>query len=184
MPCSAPSSASVFTSPSTPCLAETYAGLVRRRDEPVHGGDGDERARRPTSASASHAYLASRNGLSQHHGEHRVPAVLGEVGHRRDVLQAGVGDDDVEAAEALDAPRRPPRGWRPAWPGRPRTASPGPSGSGLRSTARTAIPAPIKPLRIARPIPLAAPVTSAARPSRRAGPVSSVIALCYRVSSS
>jgi hypothetical protein len=36
--------------------------------------------------------------------EQRVPAVLVELGDRRDVLEAGVGDDRVEAAECRDRP--------------------------------------------------------------------------------
>ncbi len=56
----------------------------------------------PDSTSASQAYLASRNGLVEQDRDQRVPAVLGEVADRADVLDAGVGDHEVEPAEALE----------------------------------------------------------------------------------
>ena len=56
----------------------------------------------PLSLSAAHACLASRNGLVEQHGQQLVPAVLVELGHRRDVLKAGVGHHHVQAPEALE----------------------------------------------------------------------------------
>ena len=82
-------------------LRRHVAGLERRRDEPVHGGDDED----PPLA----ARLQVRPGVAreeerarQEHREERIPAVLVEVLERRDVLEAGVRDDRVEAAEALD----------------------------------------------------------------------------------
>jgi hypothetical protein len=45
--------------------------------------------------------LGQQERAGQQQGQHRVPAVLGEVGDRRHVLEPGVGDDRVDPAEAL-----------------------------------------------------------------------------------
>jgi hypothetical protein len=55
----------------------------------------------PEAASAVHACLASRERAGEQQRDDRVPAVLGEVFDRGDVLDARVGDHDVEPAERL-----------------------------------------------------------------------------------
>ena len=67
----------------------------------VDRGDRHDTARR-THTSDGHAYLASRNGLVSSSEVSCVPAVLGEVDDRRDVLDAGVGHDHVDAPVRLE----------------------------------------------------------------------------------
>ena len=55
----------------------------------------------PRAASASHAYLASRNGLVSSSATIASQRSSGNSRDGRDVLDAGVGDDDVEAAERV-----------------------------------------------------------------------------------
>ena len=67
----------------------------------MHGGDDDDAAvaaalqRRPR-------VLGQQERAREQDGQQRIPAILGELRYRRDVLEAGVGDDGVEAPEALE----------------------------------------------------------------------------------
>ena len=63
--------------------------------------------KRPLSlrSSSGQAYLASRNGLVSSSPSSAFQRSVGELGDRRDVLEAGVGDDGVEGPEALDGGR-------------------------------------------------------------------------------
>ena len=87
--------------PEHAVLGRDVAGLERRGHERVRRGDGHEApaAGLPRSARPARSG-ASRNGLVADR-QQRVPAVLGELGDGRDVLEAGVGAR-VEAAEGLD----------------------------------------------------------------------------------
>jgi hypothetical protein len=62
MPASAPSRASTFTSPSTPCFAATYPALNGDATSPCTEATTRKRPS-PEAARASQAYFASRNGL-------------------------------------------------------------------------------------------------------------------------
>ena len=111
-------------------LGRHVAGLVGRGGERVGGGDRDE-----APVAAPDQVLPGVAGEQERAREQQrdqpVPAVLGELGDRRDVLEAGVGDDRVEAAERARAPRRPRRDCPRAWSGRRRTGTPGPSSAGF-----------------------------------------------------
>jgi len=78
--------------------------LVGRGRERVGGGDGQEA---PVAAVAQRGpgVLGQQERAGEQDRDELVPAVLVELGHRRDVLQPGVGDDGVEAAEALEGGR-------------------------------------------------------------------------------
>jgi hypothetical protein len=67
----------------------------------VHRGDD---ADAPVAAvhQVGPGVAGEQKGAREQDGQQRVPAVLVELGDRRDVLEAGVGDDRVEAPEALD----------------------------------------------------------------------------------
>jgi hypothetical protein len=67
---------------------------VRRRD-------GDEAAL-AARAQRRPRVLGQQERAREQHGQELVPAVLVELGHRGDVLKAGVGHHHVETAEALD----------------------------------------------------------------------------------
>jgi hypothetical protein len=111
--------------------------------------------------------LGEQERTGQQQPEQGVPAVLGELGDRGNVLEAGVGHHDVEAAEVL---QRGVHRLAVAVAGDEVGANgtPGPSGAGSRSTARTSSPSSLSAWAIARPMPPAAPVTSAARRSAAA----------------
>ena len=87
--------------PEQPVLGGDVAGLVRRRDEAVHGGDGEEAAvaglpeRLPRVAG-------EQERARQQDCEQRVPALLGELRDRGDVLEARARDDGVETAESVE----------------------------------------------------------------------------------
>ena len=94
-------------------LGRDVGGLVGRRDERVRGRDRDEAARSLTRERVPRV-LGQQERAGQQDRDDLIPPVLRELAHRRDVLDAGVGDDDVEPAEALQrqSPRlaRCPRG--------------------------------------------------------------------------
>ena len=83
-------------------LRGDVAGLERRGHEPVHGCDREEAAvarRRQRIPGV----LREQERARHENGHERVPAFLGKVAHRRDVLEAGVGDNRVETAvESLE----------------------------------------------------------------------------------
>ena len=56
----------------------------------------------PLRSNAGHAYLASRNGLVSRMASSASQRSSGNSATGRDVLEAGVGDDGVEAPEALE----------------------------------------------------------------------------------
>ena len=91
----------------------------QRADEPQHavlgrhvrGLNGDAASawadattwKRPSPAAwRGPGVLCEQERARQQQRDQPVPHLLRELGHRRDVLDARVGDDDVEAAEALD----------------------------------------------------------------------------------
>ena len=156
----APSSASVLTSPSTPCFAADVAGLERRRDEAVHRRDDDDP---PVAGCAERRPGVPREEerAREQEREQRVPAVFVELLDRRDVLEAGVRHDRVEPAEALE--RRVDR--RAVAVAVVRSAANGvarPVGIRLEVDREHAASRRRRDARaIARPIPPAAPVTSA-----------------------
>ena len=88
--------------PEDAVLGGDVGGLVRRGDERVDGGDGDEAplARLPR---ARPGVLGQQERARQQQREDRVPAVLGELRDGRDVLDAGVGDDDSRRPNASTA---------------------------------------------------------------------------------
>ena len=57
---------------------------------------------RPRGAERVPGVTGEQEGARQQDGQQGVPALVGEVADRCDVLEAGAGDDRVEAAEALD----------------------------------------------------------------------------------
>ena len=87
--------------PDRAVLGGDVAGLERRGDEPVDGGDDDDPAL-PARPEMRPGVAGEEERARQQHGEERVPPVLVELLERGDVLEAGVGDDRVDAAEALD----------------------------------------------------------------------------------
>ncbi len=127
----------------------------------MHGGD-DQDPPLPTRLQVRPGVAREQERARQQHRQQRVPAVLVERVERRDVLEARVRDESVDAPELLDRgcdrspvplPRRQVGGERLA----------GPAGSGSRSTASTCQPSSTRRCAIARPMPLAAPVMSARR---------------------
>jgi len=67
----------------------------------VGGGDGDE-APRLGAREVLPAVACEQERAREQQVDQPVPAVLRELADRRDVLEAGVGHDRVEAPEALD----------------------------------------------------------------------------------
>ena len=153
MPCSAPSSASTLTSPSRPCFAATYPALYGEATRPWTEATARKRPS-PDSRERLPGVAREQERARQQHGEQRVPALLGELVDRRDVLEARVRDDRVEPAEAGRARRRPRRGCRPASRGRPRTARPARPGRGAGRRRARAAPSRSSRAAIARPMPL------------------------------
>jgi hypothetical protein len=113
----------------------------------VHGRDGEEAAVAGLAERLPRV-AGEQERARQQDREQRLPALLGELRDRGDVLKAGACDDRVDAAEALErrvegraglstpastAARFPAAVARSASNG-----SPGPSGSGRTSTASTA----------------------------------------------
>ena len=87
--------------PEQAVLRGDVAGLVRRGDQAVHGGD-REKAAVAGLAERLPGVAGEQERARQQHREQRVPALLGELLDRRDVLEARARDDGVEAAEALE----------------------------------------------------------------------------------
>jgi len=85
-------------------LGRHVAGLEGRGHQAVHGGDADEAAA-VAALELGPGVLGEQERAGQQQPEQCVPAVGGELGDRRDVLEAGVGDDGVEGPEALDGGR-------------------------------------------------------------------------------
>src|SRR3954447_14580666 len=117
----------------------------------------------PDSLSAPQAYLASRNGLVRSSASRPSQRSSGK---------SATGATCWKPAFAITASSRPKRSSARSTAARlpsrvvrsARNASPGPSSAGLRSTASTCAPSSASRSAIALPIPLAAPVTRAARP--------------------
>src|SRR5918999_1037327 len=117
----------------------------------------------PLAASAFHAYLARRKGLVS-----RRPMSASQ----RSSGKSAIGETCWKPAFATTASSRPKRSSAVStaarFPSRvvrsAANGSPGPVSSGSRSTASTSAPSRSKRSAIARPIPLAAPVTMTARP--------------------
>ena len=67
----------------------------------MHRGDDDDA---PVAAALQRrpGVLGEQERAREQDGQQRVPAILGELGDRGDVLEAGVGDDGVESPEALE----------------------------------------------------------------------------------
>ena len=89
-------------SPTTACLEVAYAAIpasdvrhnARVEDEASAVAHGGERV------------LGDEEGAADVHGKHAIEDVLRVLGDRRgDPEDAGVGEGDVEAAEALDGKR-------------------------------------------------------------------------------
>src|SRR4051794_40655996 len=118
----------------------------------------------PDSASAPHAYFASRNGLVSSTATRASQRSSGNSATGatcwKPALATTVSSPPRLSSAASTAARFPSRVVRSAANG-----SPGPSASGSRSTASTRAPPATSRSAIARPIPLAAPVTRALRPS-------------------
>ena len=152
--------------PDGTMLRGNVAGLERRRDDAVHGGDHED-APLPTRLQVRPGVAGEQERARQEHRHERVPAVLVERVERRDVLEASIRDESVDATELLDGsgdrcpvpvPRREVDGERLSRPLRIRLAVDGQH-----------LPAVIdEALRDRAAMPLAAPVMSA--PSRRHGP--------------
>ena len=94
--------------PDRAVLCGDVAGLERRGDEPVDGCDDDDPPF-PTRAKVRPRVPGEEERARQQHRKERIPPVLVELLERRDVLEVRVGDDRVDAAEALDdrVDRRP-----------------------------------------------------------------------------
>src|SRR3954471_22792029 len=116
----------------------------------------------PLSRSAGQAYLASRNGLV---------SSSASIASQRSSGNSSTGATCWKPALAITASRRPKRSSAVStaarFPSRvvrsAASVSPGVSSRGSRSTASTDQPSPARRSAIARPMPLAAPVTTAAR---------------------
>jgi hypothetical protein len=70
----------------------------------VHGRDREEAAV-PALLQVSPRVLGEQKRAREEKSDESVPAVLGEVDDRGDVLEAGVRNDGVEAAKAVDGRR-------------------------------------------------------------------------------
>ena len=147
--------------PEHAVLRGHVARLERRRDETVDRGDDDDAAvprlaeRAPRVAGEQERAREEQRDAARPSGPRRSsrPATtcwkpaLGTSASRR----------PKRSSAASTAARLPSRVVRSA-----AKASPGPSSSGVRSTASTSHPSATSRSAIARPIPLAAPVTRAA----------------------
>src|SRR5918992_4611146 len=161
MLCSAPSRPSTFTSPTTPCFAETYAALNGEAASPCAEAIAMKRPE-PLDLSATHEYLASKNGLVSRRAMSASHLSSGN---------SSTGATCWNPALATTRSIRPKSSWAASTAARlpsrvvksASNGSPGPSGSGWRSTARTSIPSLARRSATARPMPEAAPVTTAAR---------------------
>jgi hypothetical protein len=67
----------------------------------VHGGD-DHDASVAAALQRRPRVLGEQERAREQDGQQRIPPIFGELRYRRDVLEAGVGDDGVEAPEALE----------------------------------------------------------------------------------
>ena len=157
---SAASKASVSNSPRTPC-SRTRTRLVRRGDEAVDGGDHDGAAA-ARIAQCGPGILARKNGLLKSTDD-PLPALIRELLDRRDCWTPALGT-------TMSSPKNPSSAAA--------TARALASGS-VRSTSNAtrdrrrpardrredAHPLPLEPGGDRSADPLAAPVTSAARPS-------------------
>src|SRR5579883_1218752 len=153
MPTSAPSSASVRTSPSTPCFAETYPAL--NGDAASACADAITQMRPSLeAASASHAYFASRNG--------EVRRSASSASHRSSG-NSRTGATCWKPAFGTIASSRPCR--ESASSTTARFPSPVVRSASSTSTPCTAQPSASSRSTIAAPIPPRAPVTSATRAS-------------------
>src|SRR6185295_2815895 len=87
--------------PDDPVLGRDIARLERRGDEPMYRGDDDDA---PVAAALERRprVLGEQERAREQDRQQRVPPILGELRYWRDVLEARVRDDGVEAAEALD----------------------------------------------------------------------------------
>src|ERR1022692_2564736 len=161
MPVPAPSSASVFTRPITPCLADTYPALNGEATRPCADATATKRPE-PALASAGQAYLASRNGLVS-----RIEMSASQ----RSSGKSAMGETCWNPALAMTTSSRPKRSSAASTAARlpsrvvrsALNAVPGPPVAGCRSTASTSSPSASSRVAIAAPMPLAAPVTRAAR---------------------
>src|SRR4051812_25970017 len=116
----------------------------------------------PLARSAGHAALASRNGLV---------SSSARIASQRSSGNSSIGATCWKPALAITASRRPKRSSVVSTAARlpsrvvrsAASGSPGVSPRGSRSTASTLQPSSIRRVVIARPMPLAAPVTTAAR---------------------
>ena len=82
-------------------LGRHVGGLEGRGDQPVDRGDHDE----PPGAGFAQRrprVLGEQERARQQQRDDRLPALDRELVHRRDVLDAGVGHDEVESPEALE----------------------------------------------------------------------------------
>ena len=87
--------------PEHAVLRRHVPGLERRGDEPVHRGDDDDPAVAGRFERGPRV-PRQQERARQDEREKRVPAILVELGDRRDVLESGVRNEGVEAAEALE----------------------------------------------------------------------------------
>ena len=87
--------------PEHAVLRRDVAGLERRRGQRVRGRHRDE-APVAVLAQRRPRVLREQERARQQQREEPVPLLLGELLDRRDVLEAGVRDDRVEPAEALE----------------------------------------------------------------------------------
>ena len=67
----------------------------------MHGGDDDD-ASVAAALQRGPGVLGEQERAREQDGQQRIPAIFGELRDRRDVLEAGVGDDGVKAPEALE----------------------------------------------------------------------------------
>src|SRR3954452_11771370 len=153
MPCSAPSSASVRTRPITPCLADTYALLNGDGTRPCTDATARKRPR-PHAIRCGQAYFASRNG---------EVSSSASIPSQRSSGNSAIGETCWTPALATIASspskRSTASNTAAALPSRVvRSAS---RSAPDRSTPSTSQPSARRRSTIARPMPLAAPVTTA-----------------------
>ena len=82
-------------------MAETYAALYGEATSAWTEATAMKRPE-PDAASASHAYLASRNGLVSSSARIVSQRSSGNSRDGRDVLDAGVGDDHIQPPERVN----------------------------------------------------------------------------------
>ena len=130
MPASAPSSASVRTRPSDAVLGRDVRGLERRRGERVRGRD-DLEARVAARREVRPRVLGEQERAREQQRDQPVPRR--PRGSRRSARRAGRPRwrRRRRGGRSARPPRRPRRGWPRGRAGRRRTASPGPSSSGV-----------------------------------------------------